>query len=150
MDLQTESSDHSKLVNILFMAALAPKQPDLKNVALVVAFLLDTNITDYVLSFLADAVANKSINHLEGLFKKLDSMADFLAANDVSRAEATLNLKAIAKALSATTNKLEALSPVCPTKEILAFWALIAHSAANFPLSQLGSQQVATSRMMNF
>ncbi|KAG5337664.1 hypothetical protein C0989_009053 [Termitomyces sp. Mn162] len=86
------------------------KLPELKNAALAVAFLLDADVMDHISETLANAVGDKAIGHLEGLVKKLGSMANFLAASDVKCAETTLTLKATSETLKGVTISLGAMA----------------------------------------
>ncbi|KAG6867619.1 hypothetical protein C0993_000476 [Termitomyces sp. T159_Od127] len=69
--LAAEPYNCTKLANILVTAAIASKLEDLKQAALVVAFILESDITDHISDALTDMVASKTIGHLGGSLKVL-------------------------------------------------------------------------------
>ncbi|KAG5332534.1 hypothetical protein C0989_006990 [Termitomyces sp. Mn162] len=108
--LMADSYNHTKLITILGTAALTSKLPELKTIALTVAFLLKANIMDHVSNKLAEAVTTKTINKIGGLIKKSSTTAEFLAANDIKCAESTLALKASSTTLEGVATLLDALA----------------------------------------
>ncbi|KAG5349057.1 hypothetical protein C0989_006340 [Termitomyces sp. Mn162] len=116
--LAAEPYDCSKLVNILVTAALVPKTPDLKLVALATAFLLDANITDHILDILANTVA-----------------VDFLVASNTKHAESTLALKASLAILEGVSTLLGAVASKLVTRPLSLpnmgpSWASVAKAAS--------------------
>ncbi|KAG6881765.1 hypothetical protein C0993_012830, partial [Termitomyces sp. T159_Od127] len=63
--------NHTRLVTILATAALTSKQLELKNAAITVAFLLETDITDHVSNTLAKAVTRKTVDRIAPLLPPL-------------------------------------------------------------------------------
>ncbi|KAG5724051.1 hypothetical protein E4T56_gene4498 [Termitomyces sp. T112] len=114
-------------------AALTSKQPELKSAVITVAFLLKASIADHVSNVLAEAVASKAIDKIGGLVDRLGSTADFLVANDMKRAESTLELKATSAMLEGVYTSLDALasklakSPLAPPQK--PTWALVTKAA---------------------
>ncbi|KAG6878484.1 hypothetical protein C0992_008044 [Termitomyces sp. T32_za158] len=134
--LAADPYDHTKLVNILATAALTSKPAELKNAAIAVAFLLDADITDHVSSTLSDAVATKALGCFAGLAEKLNTVTNFLVANDTSRVESTLALKTTTETLEGVTTTLNTLAtrltstpPVSDTQA--PTWASIVKSQLN-------------------
>lgn len=136
--LAAEPYDRTKLANVLVTAALTPKTPDLKNAALAVAFVLEANVTDQVSSLLAEAVAEKTLGKLSAAVDKLNSSADFISANDSSRAETSLTLNSVTKdldriasTLSNAVSKIQAPPPLGPLSQ--PTWASVAKAGNASP-----------------
>ncbi|KAG6875071.1 hypothetical protein C0992_005320 [Termitomyces sp. T32_za158] len=150
--LAAESYDRSKLVSILVTTALASRLEDLKRVAIAVAFNLEPDVTDYISDTLAEAVASKAIDHLGGLIERLNSSVDFIAANDTTCAESTLELKAASNKLEGISTSLDAVAsklaspPLAPLAETPVTWASIASTALKPVLMGPSSQ---TSRLQH-
>ncbi|KAG6872697.1 hypothetical protein C0995_007491 [Termitomyces sp. Mi166 len=130
-DLQADLYNCTKLFNILMTAMLMTKTSELKNVALAIAFLLDTNVTDYILDILAEAIVVKVLGCLKEIAEKLGSIAKYLIANNVKHAETTLVLKATSDTLEGVSISLGAIasnlasSPPMLTSTTLPTWATI-------------------------
>ncbi|GLB42954.1 hypothetical protein LshimejAT787_1204030 [Lyophyllum shimeji] len=110
------ASTTSKVVRILLTAALnlADKSPEVRSDArqatLVVAFLLEDDITDTISDALAEAVASKTHGLLEEAAGKLDASSAFLTATDVKQVETTLTLKSVSSQLENVATSLDALA----------------------------------------
>ncbi|KNZ72744.1 hypothetical protein J132_01948 [Termitomyces sp. J132] len=125
--------DCTHLVTILATAALTLKQLKLKNATIVVAFLLETDITNHVSNALAEAVTRKTVDRIGELVEKLGSMANFLAANNAKYTESILALKATSNTLAGVSFSLDMLasklaSPTPATTQSPT-WASVAKAA---------------------
>ncbi|KAG6838555.1 hypothetical protein C0991_010712, partial [Blastosporella zonata] len=90
---------------------------DIRNTLLSVAFLINSDITDHISDALTEAITSKteaSLSKLENAASRLADSANFLAANDISRATASITLDKIAQKLNTVTNALTALSSPPP------------------------------------
>ncbi|KAG5351273.1 hypothetical protein C0989_007146 [Termitomyces sp. Mn162] len=136
--LAAEPYDHAKATSILVIAALAPKQLDLKNTALAIALLLETDITDHISTSLMNTVTDKAIKRFNNLFDKLSTIAKFLAANNVKCAETRLALKATSELLAKVSISLSTVtSAPLPATAFLGLlnWAAITKAALSPPMS---------------
>ncbi|KAF8154762.1 hypothetical protein B0H34DRAFT_536561 [Crassisporium funariophilum] len=111
--LEGEPYNRTKLVQLLMTAALClstrspdPK-PDVRNVIVSVAFLLEDDITDNVSDALADAVATKTLARIEAVTAKLTDTAEFIAASNSTQAKATLAIKSASDHLSKVSSSLD-------------------------------------------
>ncbi|KAG5337100.1 hypothetical protein C0989_010814 [Termitomyces sp. Mn162] len=128
-----------KLACVLMTTVVTSKRPKLeseaKNAVLVVAFLLEDNITDKVLETLANTVASKILEHIEPVAHHIAKSIDPISVNNTTRAKTTLTLKSVSGQLKAVSSSLHnivtrlAASPT-PTGSLLPApcptWANIA------------------------
>ncbi|KAG6851896.1 hypothetical protein C0991_005182 [Blastosporella zonata] len=114
--LAGELYDHTKLARIIATvvvgemttskAAAATTKMHARNALIVVAFLLDADITNHISDTLADAVAAKTLTRLKSTASSLATLAAFVAANDTSRADTTIALQKITETLSTIVSTL--------------------------------------------
>ncbi|KAF8164696.1 hypothetical protein B0H34DRAFT_670724 [Crassisporium funariophilum] len=97
--LEGKPYNRTKLVQLLMTAALClstkspdPK-PDIRNIIVSIAFLLEDDITDNVSDTLADAVVTKTLAWIEAVTARLTDTAKFIAASNSTQAKATLAIK---------------------------------------------------------
>ncbi|KNZ78645.1 hypothetical protein J132_11086 [Termitomyces sp. J132] len=128
--------------------ALYSKPAKIKNAVLAMAFLLEADIMDQILSSLADAITTKTMGRLSNLVKKLSTMAEFLAANDAQRAESTLTLKLTSETLAGVSSLLDAMASkfTNPPQQPIAppTWASIAKTSASPQPATVHSHQTLT------
>ncbi|KAG6839421.1 hypothetical protein C0991_002680, partial [Blastosporella zonata] len=122
-----EPYSRSKLAHIIATVALGDTltsrttgdvlKPDIRNTLLSVAFLINSDITDHISDALTEAITSKteaSLSKLENAALRLADSVNFSAANDISRATASITLDKIAQKLNTVTNALTALSSLPP------------------------------------
>ncbi|KAG6862576.1 hypothetical protein C0993_002550 [Termitomyces sp. T159_Od127] len=118
---------------------------------IVVAFLLEANITDVLSNSLVEAMASKTQVKLVGIVDKIGSTAKFLTANNAQHAELTLMLKATSNMLEGVSSFLDALtfklvSP--PSAPPSSLWTSIA-KAMPTNLSPLMPHQAPTINLLS-
>ncbi|KAG5348795.1 hypothetical protein C0989_008103, partial [Termitomyces sp. Mn162] len=146
--LAAEPYDRAKIVSILATVALYFKLAKMKNAVLAMAFLLKVDITDQILSSLADAIMTKTMGRLSNLVEKLSTMARFLAANNSQRAESTLALKSTSETFAGVSSLLDTMASKSanPLQQPTALptWASIAKTSASPQPAIVHSHQTLT------
>lgn len=148
--LDGEPYDRTKLVRVLMTVAISltnkspdPK-PDAKNAILSVAYLLEDDVMDSISDTLVEAVAAKTLGHIEAATEKLTSSANFVVAIDNRQAETTLAIKTVSDQLVKVSTSLELLTTRLavntPPPPPRSSWAAVAAKAnASLTLPSLPS-----------
>ncbi|KAG5349036.1 hypothetical protein C0989_006460 [Termitomyces sp. Mn162] len=102
--------DCMKLAHVLMTAAMISKgmklENEVKNAVLAVAFLLEDDVNDKILNFLADAVTAKVLDRINPIFHRITSSLNFATASNTTQAETTLALTAVSAQLTAVSTSL--------------------------------------------
>ncbi|KAG6863285.1 hypothetical protein C0991_007033, partial [Blastosporella zonata] len=119
--LAAESYDRNKIARIIATVAIGgatqsraasnTMRPKVRNTLLVVAFLIDEDITDNIANIIAETVASRTIACLEPITNSLATSASFVAANDTNRANNTLTLQTITDKLTTSIDILNNAPP---------------------------------------